>query len=442
MPKRETDISLIRKYHNGELDARAMHQLERRAQDDPFLMDALEGYENAAGNQQVQLDDLAGRLQQRAAKKDRRIIPLGFMAIAASILVILTIGGLWIYRSRPVNPPKVAAVIKPEVKSAVATPSAIAPEKKQEIVALKSAPPVKKHKVFSPLKIDDMEAVAVVKPAPPERNAAVEYKTANKPVKDTTPINEMIAMDFATQPKKDVKAKGKPDLLKEVNINSTDKLLQTKVQGVNIETRKNPQNLPGYYYYNPLLNNITGLVIDKNDRSPLPGASVKVVGTNIRAVTDMNGKFVLPADRGKAKLVITSMGYQTASIHTNSHDSLKTIALQPDEKSLSEVVVVGYSTKKESLGKASAVNAHPKNGLDNFNNYLKENAVSPDGKTGSVTLSFMVDAKGNINDIRVLKGLSKAADQSAVDLIENGPEWIGNANGKPEKVTLKIRFAK
>ena len=38
---KKNDILQIRKYLNGELNARAMHQLERRAQDDPFLMDAM-----------------------------------------------------------------------------------------------------------------------------------------------------------------------------------------------------------------------------------------------------------------------------------------------------------------------------------------------------------------------------------------------------------------
>jgi len=435
--KKETDISLIRKYHNGELDARAMHQLERRAQDDPFLMDALEGYENASGNQQIQLDDLANRLQQRTAKKERRIIPFRLMAIAASILVILTIGGLWLFRAQPVTPPKVAVVIKKDIKAPLATPTAITPEKKQEIVALKTAPP-KQYKPYASIKSADVEADAMIKPVQPEQTIAVESKIANKVAKDTTPLNEIVAMGYADQPKKDAKANASRSLLKEVPITPTDKLLQAKVPGVNVESRKPSQSLPGFY--DPLLNNITGLVIDKNDRLPLPGASVKIAGTNIQAVTDMNGKFVLPADSAaKAKLVITSIGYQTMQI--NARDSVKTIALQPADKSLSEVVVVGYDTQKNAVNNALTI-AHPKNGQDNFNNYLKENAVSPDGKKGSVTISFMIDAKGNLSDIKVIKGLSKATDQKAIDLINNGSGWIGNANGKPEKVTLKIKFAK
>jgi TonB family protein len=435
--KKETDISLIRKYHNGELDARAMHQLERRAQDDPFLMDALEGYENAAGNKQAQLDDLAGRLQQRTAK-ERRIIPFRLMAIAASILVVLTIGGLWLYRSQPASPPKTAVVIKPEVKTPVATPAAITPEKKQEIVALKSPPP-KQYKRYTTVQKADIQADAMIQPVQPEQTVAVESKIANKVAKDTTPLNEIVAMGYADQPKKDVKATASRSVLKEVQITPTDKLLQAKVAGVNTEPRKISPNMQGYFK-DGTPNIISGLVIGKNDNLPLPGASVKIAGTNIQAVTDMNGKFVLPVDStAKAKLVITSIGYQTMQI--NARDSVKTIALQPNNQSLSEVVVVGYGTQKNAANNATT-NAHPKNGQDNFNNYLKENAVSPDGKKGSVTVSFMVDDKGHISDIKVIKSLSKATDQKAIDLINDGPYWIGNANGKPEKVTLKIKFAK
>ena len=43
MSKHRDDIMQIKKYLAGQLDARAMHQLERRALDDPFLADALEG---------------------------------------------------------------------------------------------------------------------------------------------------------------------------------------------------------------------------------------------------------------------------------------------------------------------------------------------------------------------------------------------------------------
>ena len=57
MSNKKADISQIRKYLNGELNATAMHQLEQDALDDPFLMDALEGYEVNGKDQQANLHE-------------------------------------------------------------------------------------------------------------------------------------------------------------------------------------------------------------------------------------------------------------------------------------------------------------------------------------------------------------------------------------------------
>ena len=71
---RADDIIQIRKYLNGELNARAMHELEHRALDDPFLADALEGFEHASSDQEANLAELTDRLHQRTEKKSRKII--------------------------------------------------------------------------------------------------------------------------------------------------------------------------------------------------------------------------------------------------------------------------------------------------------------------------------------------------------------------------------
>jgi hypothetical protein len=86
-------ISQIQKYLNGELDARAMHKLEREAQSDPFLMDAMEGY-STVGRQQDNLIALQQRLQARTATKTRRIIPWAVISIAASVIGFAVVVGI------------------------------------------------------------------------------------------------------------------------------------------------------------------------------------------------------------------------------------------------------------------------------------------------------------------------------------------------------------
>jgi TonB-dependent SusC/RagA subfamily outer membrane receptor len=112
----KNDISQIRKYLNGELDTHAMHELERQALDDPFLMDALEGYEQVGKNQQPNLDDLQGRIQQRIAPAKKRLSLWPAMGIAASLLVFLSIGGWWLINYRaPANKPDSMPADKTEV---------------------------------------------------------------------------------------------------------------------------------------------------------------------------------------------------------------------------------------------------------------------------------------------------------------------------------------
>jgi hypothetical protein len=87
--KNKPDIALIRKYLNGELDARAMYELERRAQDDPYLMDVLMGME--MGNETEDEDSLATidqLLGQRVQKvQTKKMIPWKSWSIAASVVI-------------------------------------------------------------------------------------------------------------------------------------------------------------------------------------------------------------------------------------------------------------------------------------------------------------------------------------------------------------------
>lgn len=456
MNKRETDISLIRKYLDGELDARAMHQLERRAQDDPFLMDALEGYEHAGNNQHQQLDELAGRLRRRVEPTQKRIIPLNFLAIAASVLIIFTIGGLWLtHREGAVEnkvatnkakektnalPPRkeYAAVDKPGEKLASRPAEAAVPIKKSQKNVLTTT-----SANSAPIGAADM-AVTVDK---------------NPAQKDTTPLNEMVVMGYTGKAKKDTTKSPANTEMAAVKKNTSpaaQQLLQSQAAGVAANNVNAPKPRPGMVLPGRLStlalkeiaitkkdatprDIISGRVVGGDDGLPIPGASVKMAGTNFNAVTDANGRFSLRADSGdKAKLVVGYLGYKTREVNARGRDSLKTISLEPANSSLNEVVVT--ESAQRGAREQADISAHPTNGWHSFKKYLKKNALSPDGKKGVVKLSFNVGRDGVITDIKINKGLSASTDKAAADLVKNGPAWVGNSNGMPEKVTLRIKF--
>jgi len=64
------------------------------------------------------------------------------------------------------------------------------------------------------------------------------------------------------------------------------------------------------------------------------------------------------------------------------------------------------------------------------------------GKEGKVKLELLIDAKGNIRKITVLKSAGEAFDQAAIKAISNSSFSPGNIDGKPVAVLLRmpVRF--
>jgi len=90
---------------------------------------------------------------------------------------------------------------------------------------------------------------------------------------------------------------------------------------------------------------LTGKVTDQTGE-PIIGASIKVKGTNSGTVTDVSGTFRLNGT-GKGTIVISYIGYQTQEISVNGQSNVL-VQLKEDDKSLDEVVVVGYGTQKKA----------------------------------------------------------------------------------------------
>ncbi|SEO58517.1 TonB-dependent receptor [Mucilaginibacter sp. OK283] len=92
---------------------------------------------------------------------------------------------------------------------------------------------------------------------------------------------------------------------------------------------------------------VKGRVLDDKG-SPLPGVSVKVLGTNGGAVTNGNGEYDVSVPEG-ASLVFSYIGYLTQTVEVGTKTQIN-VVLKTDEASqkLSEVIVVGYGTQRKS----------------------------------------------------------------------------------------------
>ena len=91
---------------------------------------------------------------------------------------------------------------------------------------------------------------------------------------------------------------------------------------------------------------ITGTVIDKSDKMPLPGVSVTLKSNPSQGTaTDVNGKFTLKVNDGDV-LVFSFIGMKSQEIAVAGKTNL-TVEMEPDAEMLDEVVVEGmYGTQK------------------------------------------------------------------------------------------------
>ncbi len=101
---------------------------------------------------------------------------------------------------------------------------------------------------------------------------------------------------------------------------------------------------------------ITGRVTDGSTGSGLPGVSVVVKGTSRGTTTDTDGNYRLTVPDQGVTLVFSFIGYATQEIAAGSRSSLDVI-LASDDKTLGEVVVVGYGTqnRKELTGSVASL---------------------------------------------------------------------------------------
>jgi len=90
---------------------------------------------------------------------------------------------------------------------------------------------------------------------------------------------------------------------------------------------------------------VTGTVSDAQ-KLPVVGANVVVKGTNIGAITDINGKYSVNVPSSTSTISFSFIGYVTKEIIAGN-SSVIDVTLETEATALNEVVVVGYGSVKK-----------------------------------------------------------------------------------------------
>lgn len=154
--------------------------------------------------------------------------------------------------------------------------------------------------------------------------------------------------------------------------------------------------LAGYIHAQSTL---SGIVTDENNEAII-GATVILEGTNLGAVTDVDGKYTIKNVPPKDYTIkVTYVGYKNASevIDLRSSKSLNFYMTQ-DSKILNDVVVVGYGTqrKRDLIGSVSKLNS------DKLNDQVGASfETALQGKMAGVQLTQGSGAAGSNSIIRI-----------------------------------------
>lgn len=90
--------------------------------------------------------------------------------------------------------------------------------------------------------------------------------------------------------------------------------------------------------------NLRGKVLDETGQ-PLPGAAVKLKNGTSGTLTGANGDFEIKAPSSNVIIVVSYIGYISQEISVAGKTNV-TVTLNPDQKNLQEVVVIGYGTQR------------------------------------------------------------------------------------------------
>ncbi len=161
---------------------------------------------------------------------------------------------------------------------------------------------------------------------------------------------------------------------------------------------------------------IKGIVTDESGEK-LPGVSVTLKGTTRGSTTNTNGEYSIAVPDDKVVLVFSFLGYLAQEVLVGNRTNLN-ITLKIDNKTLNELVVVGYGSVKKSdlTGSVATVSVDE----------IKKVAVTSldqalQGRASGVQITQNSGAPGGTTTIRIRGGNSIQGDNEPLYVIDGIP---------------------
>jgi outer membrane biosynthesis protein TonB len=463
-------------YIRGKRHGKDARLLEREAMQDPFLSDAIDGFDTVDSRHAEQIDEMRRRISRRVRQTNRWMTYAG---VAASLLVCLFLGVYYLFVDQTDD---FLATSDAPIKQETPTVGGRFEDSKSleedgrstnssSPLAHEGARAAKEKRVVADAKAaKEIEGIEDVKI---DVGSEVAKKERSAEKEDVNVEKSRLEFPQAVQTEAEMST---ADVVVEAHF---EKIKKKQADAEPVEARQGVRKKALPSAETSALATKEGIVTDENN-SPLSGVSVCIDGSNRGVVTDIDGKFSIDVNPSDV-LIFKYIGMQEEKLNVGDKRELA-VVMKDDDKALDEVIVVAFGKqKKESLigsktvepastkedtirtdipasagssdltGRASTgsakkskekkMNPEPVVGWKEYKKYLKQSLQRPtEGDCaqvkGTVEISFYVDKNGDPQHLETTKSLCPEAEEEAKRLIRQGYKWTPGSG----RVAVKVSF--
>ena len=426
----------LRDLHSGTLSEHDLARLREIAKTDPFVADALEGYQaHSKEDHTTRLNTIAHRIQTKNIRRKPILLSTrGWIIQAAAACLIFLIATWAVMQFIQHDKGTVIAEAEPTTQI----------EETQEIItSAETGTVAKEDEIIEegiPPESTGLRANAKQQ-AETKANQQVEAKAKAK-AKPSATYNQRDEI-VITDERKDVKevyskSSSEPAMsaapAATSPANTEETVMSKKATSTNDADLADDRARNEGLYANQMdpammSKRVSGIILDYTGQ-PLIGAALNVNMTNLGTTSDDQGRFELFLPDPENEVDVTYSGYVDTSIKLRQGEEDVRIVLPERSDVQKEVAVQSQVNSGFNVPAGRAFKqTRPSNEVEDYSDYLRknsripiqENAIAPGRE---VTIQFNVNAKGRPQDLLIVKSSNDPAlDEEATRLIRRGPDW-------------------
>ncbi len=168
---------------------------------------------------------------------------------------------------------------------------------------------------------------------------------------------------------------------------------------------------------------VKGKISNNNDKLPLAGATIQVIGTKTFTQTATDGTFAIIVPNANSTLLVTMIGFDRMQIPVGSKADVGDVWITPTNASLNQVVVTGYTTQKvkDITGSVSVVNVADMRSVPSG---TTESLLQ--GQAAGVTV-INSGAPGGVSNVRI-RGITSTGNTDPLVIVDGTPYTMHDLN--------------